>query len=338
MVFFLVVKFRASIHTRLELLSFKFILRSAAILPGVVSVLPNCQLFTNRTRINSLYQKMSLVCHSCAGDVTGEHITCQGFCNATFHPRCCGVSADSFEEVMRNPQVFWLCKSCSTLMRDVRFRGTTRSAHELGQEAVLHSQSNILNNLKSEILSELKTVIQSNFTAMINSNAFTPKTSRRFDIEPRLTRGRRLFSTNNPAPTERKPTLLRGSGSTLSPSDHIATVPVSAPKFWLYISRIAPDVSVEQITALTKRRLGTDDVKVIRLVAKGRDTKEMSFISFKIGIPNELKEKALSTSTWPKGIVFREFRYENVNVTAWRPHTIIECSDPLNISSETHMI
>lgn len=280
---------------------------------------------------------MSVICHSCANDVSGEHIKCQGFCNATFHPRCSGISADLFDETTRNNQMFWLCKSCSALMRDVRFRSVTRTAHELGQEAILNLHSDVLINMKSEILTELKTVIQSNFTTLMNSNTFTPKTSRRVDTEPQ-TRGRRLFNKNNEkVTTAQKPPLLEGTGSTLSPSNNITIVPVPAPKFWLYLSRIAPDVSTEQISVLAKRRLCTEDVQVIRLVASGRDTKDMSFVSFKIGICNELKQKALSTSTWPKGIIFREFRNNKSNVAAWRPAPVPEF-DPLNISSENEMV
>lgn len=231
-----------------------------------------------------------------------------------------------------------MCKSCSALWRDIRFRNSTRSAHDIGHETALHLHNDVLQNLKSEILTELKSVIQTNFIALKNSNTLTPKTTRRTDIEPRLTRGRRLFSSSNQAPAQQKQPLLSGSGSTLSPSTNIKTVPIAAPKFWLYVSRIAPDVSTEQVANLAKKRLGTDDIKVIRLVAKGRDVNELSFVSFKIGTSIEMKQKALSTSTWPKGIIFREFRNETSTVTAWRPLPIPECIDPLNISSETEMI
>lgn len=279
---------------------------------------------------------MSSICHSCASDITDAHVICQGFCNATFHPRCTGIAANGFDEVMKNHQMFWLCKSCSTLMRDIRFRSVARCAQEIGQEQALNSHSDILKDLKSEILAELKAVIQSNFTALINSSSHTPKSTLRANIEPRFTKARRLFSTTT-APTEQLLPLLHGTGSTLSPSVNVATVPPATPKFWLYISRIARDVSADQVAALAKNRLGTNDVKVVRLVAKGQDVNFLSFVSFKVGISANLKAKALASSTWPRGIVYREFRDNKSSDVAWRPQPA-ELNDPLHISSELDMM
>lgn len=106
-------------------------------------------------------------------------------------------------------------------------------------------------------------------------------------------------------------------------------VPSKQPKFYLYLSRIAPEVSVEQVTALVKKRLDADDILVTRLVAKGRDVSTLSFVSFKVGMNPEHKIKALSTSTWPKGIVFREFSGDSSSGNFWRPKPSSPINDPL---------
>lgn len=239
---------------------------------------------------------------------------------------------------MKNHQLFWFCPSCTTLMKDTRFRNTTRAAYEAGQERALDSHSDILKQLKSEILTELKSEIRTNFTALFNSNSYTPKTSHQIGVEPRLTKKRRLFSPAKNVLPKAQPELMQGTGSTLSPSTEIKIVPKAPQKFWLYLSRIAPEVSVDQVAALAKKRMGTDDIQAFRLVAKNRDVTTLSFISFKIGMSADLKPKALSSTTWPKGIVFREFSGDSSNSFFWRPRLPSASNDPLNIPVEAEMV
>lgn len=286
-------------------------------------------------QLKSYSSNMSLVCCSCAGDIGEIQVECQGFCKGIFHPRCCGVAADVFEEVMRNNQLFWFCPSCATLMKDMRLRNTARAAYEVGQGHALNSHSDIMTNLKTEIMDELKAEIRNNFAKLINSSSCTPKSSKRVGIDPRFTRSRRLFSTAANPVSKNQPPLLLGTGSTPSPSIEIGTVPPNQPKFWLYLSRIAKDVSADQVCALAKKRLGTDDVQVVRLVAKGRDINTLSFVSFKIGMSLELKFKALSTSTWPKGVVYRECtNNNNREENFWRPGHVAASDDPLSLPTE----
>lgn len=280
-------------------------------------------------RDTSKSHKMSVICHSCTGDASESHVKCRGFCTATFHPSCTGMSSDAFEHVMKNHQVFWFCPSCTTLMKDTRFRNTVKAAHDAGQQQALNSHGDILENLKTEILNELKSEIRNNFATLINSNSLTPMASQRIGVERRFSKKRRLLSVNNNTPSVSRPTLLQGSGSSVSPSLEIRTVPKNQPKFYLYLSRIAPDVSVEQVAALAKKRLDADDVQVTRLVAKGRDVSTLSFVSFKVGMNVELKPRALSTSTWPKGILFREFSGDSSSANFWRPKSSPAIHDPL---------
>lgn len=198
---------------------------------------------------------MSLVCCSCAGDIGDTQFECQGFCKAIFHPRCCGVPADTLEEAKRYNQMHWFCPSCTSLIKDMRLRNTTRAAYEVGQEHALNSHSDIMQNLKTEIMDELKAEIRTNFAKLINSSTCTPKSSKRVNVGPRFTRSRRLFSTAADPSQNKQPPLLLGAGSTPSPTLEIATVPPSQPKFWLYLSRIARDVSVGQVCALAKCRV-----------------------------------------------------------------------------------
>ncbi|XP_058811040.1 uncharacterized protein LOC131675929 [Topomyia yanbarensis] len=84
--------------------------------------------------------------------------------------------------------------------------------------------------------------------------------------------------------------------------------PPPPPKFWLYLSGFQPLVTVGDVQKIVARCLDlTDAVDVVRLVSKEADVSKMSFISFKIGLDPALKEQSLDASTWPSGLLFREF-------------------------------
>lgn len=61
-----------------------------------------------------------------------------------------------------------------------------------------------------------------------------------------------------------------------------------------------------------------EPLKMVSLVKKGADLSSMNFISFKVGVPVELKDVALNPNTWPEGILFREFEGQSKN-SVWLP-------------------
>lgn len=274
---------------------------------------------------------MTTVCHACTADVTDMPVRCKGFCKAEFHLKCSKIPADIAEELIKNKQIFWMCQSCTKLMDDVRVRSSIRAAYETGQNKILSEHTEIVQNLKMEIMFELKNEIRSNFTALINSSSHTPKSGTHPAYAERFLGRRKLFQKQTANPQQE---LMCGTGNSLSPSTDNFTVPAPSQKFWIYLSRISRDVTADQVRELARQRLGTDDVEAVRLVANGRDISTLSFISFKIGINPELKAKALSTSTWPKGMLFREFRDNKAAANFWKPNRTPNAeASPSNLSS-----
>lgn len=256
-------------------------------------------------------------CHACAKDIEGDFITCQGFCNGNYHAECCGVNVDFLLQVINHRQMFWLCKSCAGLMRNMRVRRSVKSAYQVGQENMLGDHKQLVEQLKREIITDVKAELQLNFAKLVNSSSLTPMSSN----IPRNARGRRLFDNKSQRPmTNNKTPTPLATGHAASPSLGNFIAPQKPHKFWLYLSRAARTVTVEQVTKLAMKRLGTTDVEVYSLVAKGKDINRMNFISFKIGMDMKLKEKALSLSTWPAGLLVREFeKRSNAVENVWEP-------------------
>ncbi|KAL1378649.1 hypothetical protein pipiens_015445 [Culex pipiens pipiens] len=166
--------------------------------------------------------------------------------------------------------MFWLCKSCSNLMSDLRHRRSVQCAFEAGQELSLSHHNRIVEQLKTEILSELKAEINSNFAKLISSNSLTPKSTGRGGSGGPLIpgRGRINFGNNlKPIPEKNPEVPLAETGNEPSPTNGFAAGN-DGPRFWLYLSRVSRRVTEAQIAKLAADRLGTTDIIANRLVAK----------------------------------------------------------------------
>lgn len=65
---------------------------------------------------------------------------------------------------------------------------------------------------------------------------------------------------------------------------------------------------MEEISNHVQRNLEINEpIDVVKLVRRGVDINQLSFISFKIGMGMKWKEKAMRPENWQKGIYFREF-------------------------------
>uniref|UniRef100_A0A182JAY4 Uncharacterized protein n=1 Tax=Anopheles atroparvus TaxID=41427 RepID=A0A182JAY4_ANOAO len=76
---------------------------------------------------------------------------------------------------------------------------------------------------------------------------------------------------------------------------------------YLFLTRIEPDVTSDEIANMVRKLLGTTDVVVFNLTPRERDPSTLSFISFKVGVSASLRDTALSSDTWPQDLHFREF-------------------------------
>lgn len=115
------------------------------------------------------------VCHACTNDIQDESVFCHGFCNAVFHPKCCHLPSVLLDEIIRNRQLFWMCKSCANIMSDVRHRKNIKAAYDAGLEKQLSDHTELLANLKKEILEDLKSEIRTNFTKLSNTVSVTSR-------------------------------------------------------------------------------------------------------------------------------------------------------------------
>lgn len=84
----------------------------------------------------------------------------------------------------------------------------------------------------------------------------------------------------------------------------------SVPNFkFLHISRLNTSVSVENIKNYLSNKLKVSENMIIcnKLVSKDADISKLSFVNFKVGVPDHIFNSALSPDMWPVGIKIKNF-------------------------------
>lgn len=251
------------------------------------------------------------VCCSCAGDLEkAEEIVCKGFCKSTFHLKCVNQPIDIRDSVANCSQLYWMCQACSEMMANATFCQALISTNS-AFEAISAEHSKALIQLRQEmeqntakintILQQIPTVIQER-TGRKTTTSNTRKRPRidediiinsvetRNLPEPSVTEGTREIDPNVMIPLANRKT--------------------NESKLWLYLSGFNPNASEDDVRGLVQQNLNTSEtIDVRKLVPKGKNLEELTFVSFKVGVGLQFKDLALLPSTWQKGIIFREFDF-----------------------------
>lgn len=290
---------------------------------------------------------MAVSCPSCSSPVNEDVYKCAGVCNASYHVACIGINDGALAELLRpESQTLWMCRSCMNLRctgKAASLDSITDTIAELKSELLQEFDirlSRALDAVRLDMSSKLDRVYAHTHSVLqgptptlaptTNLAAVTPLSSRLCDTDrasqnapPRNAPKRRLVDFTPPAP-EPAASLQLGTAPVSPSSRPVLTVPIvetREAKFWLYLTRIAPSVTELDIREMVRKQLDTDDVIIFKLLPRDRDVSTLTFISFKVGMSLALRERALSASTWHRGIVYREFTDHRVNTAQnfWRP-------------------
>lgn len=247
-------------------------------------------------------------CDHCAKPAKNDddHIKCMGFCNQITHIKCTKLNAPFFKIVSEKANLFWMCCECANLMKLTRFKTAMTAINN----AITTNSNN-----QEVAITELKQAITDNSRQI---ELLSRKVSASTPLSSRLTSGQPASKRRREEPNP-KPLIVGTNANNTCP---IQTVSPPRQQFRLYLSRIHPSVKTDEVINLAKECLQCEDpLKVIPLVKKDVDLGSLNFISFKIELLEKYREKALDPSTWPRGILFREFENGNTK-NYWEPSRV----------------
>lgn len=191
--------------------------------------------------------------------------------------------------------VLWMCDDC---LRSFRKQGTESKCEKKHEESVNNNSciERTVGQLQSEVakMKECFESLQASFEC--NQDHQSANT-----LPESSTPQRNICSGRNAEIYESDRSLLMGS--------RVENVSISPPaKYWIYFTRIAKHVSADAIREMVCRSLQLhNDPVVIKLLPRWGNLDNMRYISFKVGVDWSYKDKAKAESTWPAGLLFREF-------------------------------
>lgn len=201
--------------------------------------------------------------------------------------------------------VLWLCDDCLSSYRQQR--STTKPDDSSApKQDDCKNENNIqhtVGQLQSDIakikqcFAELEETI--NNSQRTNDYAAIPSTSTPQRISRRI-------SLPNMNDTSR---LLRGSNANITSAE--------SRRFWIFFTRVAKHVSTDAISDMVRKSLMLNDhPEVMKLVPRWSNIENLRYVSFKVGVDWQYREKAIMESTWPAGLLFREFEHRDY---LWQP-------------------
>lgn len=253
-------------------------------------------------------------CKKCTKQVVeSERIFCRGFCGSAFHLICANVDLPVLEVLGEHERnIFWMCNACANLFSNKHFRSVTfRDGSERADlpDAMTSMQADLAK--LSSTIDMLVTKVENNLPTTRPPTLATTAWQNRQHTPVNTPKRRRVENLN--------PIGITSNRGTKAATGCIQTIPMRDELFWIYLSAFHPNTSEDDVRALVREclDLSTDaNPRVVKLVPKGKDSSTLRFVSFKIGVALELKDKALSSDTWPENVYFREFEnYRSKNVT-----------------------
>lgn len=263
--------------------------------------LPRLSVYRNTTQ-SAMDRKYCGECKQAINDL--EPMRC-GFCDTFLHisQNCCGINSRGLKDAFSQGKLLLLCTGCRAELngRSVRcYIAETQLASQVPPD-----QQNS-NDLPMQV-QQLSNIVETLSKKIDNLSCVQPQPNWPIPCTPagpkRSVKRRRI----DDRPIVQPPPECGTKNVDLSDLS-VSTVVRNVEKFWLYLSGLNPLITDDDVQKIVCRCLNVPaPTDVIRLVPKGKDVAELSFVSYKISLDPDMKIKALDSSSWPVGLLFREF-------------------------------
>lgn len=250
-------------------------------------------------------------CFKCNELIAASPMVCAGYCGLSFHRECTGVSDGSLYELDVGSGLLWMCSGCI----EVRNSGKIGLVAEL--EALLRKVLNGVETTLMAAISSLREEILSQFENKQTRPLYADVTMARSASHPLITHSVTRAS-QDPSHSDILLNIPRTPAATLPllqngfdkrTCDDPPMLPTHTPRIWLFLSRFAPTVTEDHVITMVATRLSLrrEEITVRKLVKLDVDPSTLRFISFKVAVPATKRDAALSPTSWPAALTFREF-------------------------------
>lgn len=243
---------------------------------------------------------MAMSCEKCSLSISvaNELFTvCEGKCAKYFHADCVGVTESALCTLSSN--IIWICNTCMVWLCRARENVNVDVATNTPPARSLGDEIDELKCTVSEMANTLAKVIQQTESAALYRHS-TPVSS------PKALDGSSLDEV--------------ACGLIQQESMQITSQTCESDYFSLYLTNIDRCATENDISVMVSHSLNVPIsccTDVVKLVPRNKNTNTLDYVSFKVVLRVDLKPLALTASTWPKGMKYREF-ISRMNET-WKP-------------------
>lgn len=103
---------------------------------------------------------------------------------------------------------------------------------------------------------------------------------------------------------------ISGTGEVIQLDENSDIKIIENPE-WYHVSQFDSNTDNVKMREWFMKILDAEDIQCVKLIPKGRQISELSFVSFKLGVHSSLVTKVMNPLTWPKGISVRPFQRRN---------------------------
>lgn len=250
---------------------------------------------------------MDRKCEKCSLSIKVDselYTVCEGHCAKYFHATCVGLTKDDLCALSSN--IIWICDACMVRFCRIRDRMCADASTNTESSQSVEDQINDLKCTVKEISNMLANVM--------------PQIMPKPDVAAPI---RHSTPVSSPKPLDKTNDSVADGRLQPEPEPSQCSLHTLMPEcetFSLYLSNIDNSATENDVSVLISRSLNVPLSccnNVVKLVPKNKNVTVLDYVSFKAVLKIDLKPVALSASTWPSRIKYREF-LNRMNET-WKP-------------------
>lgn len=236
---------------------------------------------------------------------------CAGECRNIIHAACAGIKKPIFDVISGIVNFSWRCCDCIDLQK-LRKQQNERivSSIEMLSSSIktINETTTILNN-KFESMTKptpfQSPSIVSRAVTYINDGPTRNTRSNSKQREKMMANVQSYNQSDNQSDNKSQSTKNTSSQIIIGSGSAISTLRTVEPLKWIFISRLHRDVTDDDMNAYIKETFNIEGFVIVRLKNNNSDTRD--YVSFKIGIPDTKFNELLASSSWPVGVLIKEF-------------------------------
>lgn len=90
-------------------------------------------------------------------------------------------------------------------------------------------------------------------------------------------------------------------------NDVVSNIKIVEGSEWFHVSRFDPSVETEDMKKWFVSILADNNISCLKLLPRNRSEEELTFVSFKLGVPKSLTDKVMNPTIWPKNVTVKPF-------------------------------